>query len=66
MGSNPFPHAVREYDLYEELGMDLCPVCGQVVHITGRTQDGRLIGSCGDAFTDEQWNEDDELQYEGP
>lgn len=28
----------------------LCPVCGQRIRITGKTTDGRLIGSCGDAF----------------
>lgn len=49
------------HDAYEEMGMDLCPICGEPVFITGRTKDGRLIGSCGDAFTDKQWNEGDEL-----
>lgn len=34
---------------------DHCPVCGNVVTITGRTADGRLIGSCRDAFTVAQW-----------
>lgn len=28
-----------------------CPVCGKFIHITGTTLDGRLIGSCNDAFT---------------
>jgi len=46
---------------YEGFGIDLCPICGEEIYITGRTKDGRLIGSCGDAFTDEQWNKGDEL-----
>jgi hypothetical protein len=28
----------------------LCPVCGDRISISGRTTDGRAIGSCGDAF----------------
>lgn len=28
-----------------------CPVCGKRIHITGTTTNGRLIGSCNDAFT---------------
>ncbi len=36
---------------------DLCPVCGEHVTLTGETTDGRLIGSCGDAFTRERWEE---------
>jgi hypothetical protein len=40
--------------------MNLCPICGETVHITGRTTDGRLIGSCKDAFTVEAWNENGE------
>lgn len=27
-----------------------CPVCGARISINGRTIDGRVIGSCGDAF----------------
>jgi len=34
---------------------DICPICGEIVHIIGKTKDGRLIGSCMDAFTEEQW-----------
>lgn len=34
---------------------DLCPVCGILTEIIDTTKDGRLIGSCGDAFTKEQW-----------
>ena len=34
---------------------DLCPVCGESVKLTGHTKDGRLIGSCGDAFTQVRW-----------
>lgn len=33
----------------------LCPICGARVRLTGATVDGRLIGSCGDAFTLRQW-----------
>lgn len=28
----------------------LCPVCGQKITLDGKTSDGRVIGSCGDAF----------------
>jgi hypothetical protein len=28
----------------------LCPVCGEKITIDGKTIDGRVIGSCGDAF----------------
>lgn len=28
----------------------LCPVCGDRISISGKTKDGRVIGSCGDAF----------------
>ena len=34
---------------------NLCPICGVKVSIIGNTKDGRLIGSCRDAFTLEQW-----------
>ena len=47
---------------YEDLGFDLCPICGEKVYITGRTKDGRLVGSCGDAFTQDQWDAEDELE----
>lgn len=37
-----------------------CPICGEQVTLTGeRTKDGRLIGSCLDAFTVAQWIFDD-------
>lgn len=38
----------------------LCPICGERIMVTGRTvtEDGRLIGSCGDAFTIRQWEAD--------
>lgn len=34
-----------------------CPICGERVQVQGGsiTDNGRLIGSCGDAFTIEQW-----------
>ena len=47
-------------DPFEALGIDLCPICGAEVFITGRTTDGRLVGSCKDAFTQAQWNDDEE------
>jgi hypothetical protein len=35
----------------------LCPICGEQVSLTGQcTADGRLIGTCQDAFTVAQWN----------
>lgn len=37
----------------------ICPVCGERIKIsTDRTTDGRLIGSCEDAFTVEKWEEE--------
>jgi len=33
----------------------LCPICGVTVHIIDVTKDGRLVGSCQDAFTVERW-----------
>ena len=38
----------------------LCPVCGELIHLIGSTTDGRLIGSCQDAFLVTQWEADDE------
>jgi hypothetical protein len=35
----------------------LCPICGDSVELDGTTKDGRLIGTCGDAFTRERWTE---------
>uniref|UniRef100_A0A6H2A1J1 Uncharacterized protein n=1 Tax=viral metagenome TaxID=1070528 RepID=A0A6H2A1J1_9ZZZZ len=35
----------------------LCPVCGEGVSVSGWTKDGRMIGSCMDAFTREAWEE---------
>jgi len=37
---------------------NLCPVCGESVRLTGQTTDGRVIGSCGDAFKREAWEAD--------
>jgi hypothetical protein len=37
----------------------LCPVCGESVTLQGRTSDGRRYASCGDAFTEARWREDD-------
>lgn len=39
--------------------LDLCPVCGEEVYITGSTKDGHLIGSCQDAFSLRQWEQCD-------
>ncbi len=37
----------------------LCPICGEDVSLTGRvTTNGRLIATCGDAFTVKQWLHD--------
>lgn len=47
------PKAVRERGLAwlkERERTRLCPVCGDKITVTGRTKDGRMIGSCGDAF----------------
>lgn len=38
-------------------GDTLCPICGQVIKLTGETTDGRVIGSCYDAFRAEQYRE---------
>ena len=33
-----------------------CPICGENITLLDKvTTNGRLIGSCGDAFTKEQW-----------
>ncbi len=53
-------HTTREVwgvdDGDAEQNTGLCPICGQSIHLTGRvTTNDRLIGSCGDAFTVEQW-----------
>ncbi len=37
----------------------LCPICGEDVSLTGgMTANGRLIATCGDAFTAKQWLRD--------
>ncbi len=36
----------------------LCPVCGETADIIGETTDGRLIGSCKDAFKGEAFMDD--------
>jgi len=38
----------------------LCPICGEEVEITGYTTDGRLVGSCGDAFALATWTAPDD------
>lgn len=42
---------VDEADREEPSGFWLCPICGKRIFIDGTTTDGRLIGSCNDAFT---------------
>lgn len=37
----------------EKIG--LCPICGDLVYLLGETKDGRLVGSCHDAFWMKQW-----------
>jgi hypothetical protein len=38
-----------------------CPICGESITLDrqARTSDGRLIGTCGDAFTVASWIFDD-------
>ena len=38
-----------------------CPICGERIQVRGDkiTDNGRIIGSCGDAFKVEQWDEED-------
>lgn len=43
----------RLLEIAEEIGcefLDQCPVCGEVVYVTGSTKYGHTIGSCGDAY----------------
>lgn len=43
----------RLLEIAREIGcalLDSCPVCGEVVYVTGSTKDGRTIGSRGDAY----------------
>jgi len=48
--------AVTEEELQECIGgKGVCPVCGENIDVIGLTNDGRLIGSCKDAFTLEKW-----------
>ena len=41
---------------------NLCPICGEKITITGKTKDGRLIGSCGDAFSEQRFYSCDSCQ----
>ena len=36
--------------MHKQRSLKLCPVCGQRVYKMGRTNDGRIFASCGDAF----------------
>ena len=46
----------RNHD--QDASSGLCPVCGATVRLTDViTKDGRLTGSCGDAFTVSKWVE---------
>jgi len=40
----------------------LCPVCGKKVKIIELTKDGRLIGSCKDAFPLRKWRDEDHME----
>lgn len=59
---------LNETKVYEEFQIalkslrhyGLCPICGKTIYITGETSDGRLIGSCFDAFTTPKWMEESE------
>lgn len=61
LNSNGFPGPARCVEIVPATGgtaslwKPLCPVCGAPVKITGETTDGRIIGSCNDAFTRSQW-----------
>jgi hypothetical protein len=61
----PGPEHIATAAEAEELGTagalrsDVCPICGDWIRISERiTADGRLIGTCGDAFTRAQWDND--------
>ena len=42
----------------KDVSPGFCPVCGAIVRLTDViTKDGRLTGSCGDAFTVSMWVE---------
>jgi ribosomal protein S27AE len=41
---------------FTDLTEKLCPVCGVLVKLQDHTKDGRLVGTCGDAFTMNQWD----------
>lgn len=43
----------------------LCPVCGKKVTLKDDTRDGRVVGSCGDAFTLEAWLAPDDDDADG-
>lgn len=34
-----------------------CPICGEIADIVGKTTDGKIYGTCGDAFFKERWEE---------
>lgn len=52
IGAMSFPN--RQVHLVHPRG--LCPICGDSVLITRTiTSNGRWVGSCGDAFTPDQW-----------
>jgi len=38
----------------------LCPVCGEMTYLIGRTKDGRVILSCGDACDKDSWEKEAE------
>jgi len=49
--------ATTEEELQKSIGSSgTCPVCGEEVNVIDITKDGRLVGSCKDAFSFEKWN----------
>lgn len=54
--------SLHKHYRYTEYGIDLCPVCGVEVCIVGETTDGRLVGSCSDAFSVARWNDEGEAE----
>ena len=43
------------------LASGLCPICGENISLTDTiTSNGRLVGTCGDAFTLASWIDEDQ------
>jgi hypothetical protein len=53
--------ATSHYRRQGEIGESgLCPICGVLCNVKGKTKDGRIVGNCGDAFTLDQWRRYDD------